>query len=75
MDRAKALRQKLRFQPEGTAHFLRKKLHEILTEEAAVDAAVVALGYSPNPAARSLVTRRTGSIILHSPASRGSSPT
>lgn len=35
--------------------------------QAAVDAAVVALGYSPNPAARSLVTRRTGSIALVTP--------
>lgn len=32
--------------------------------QAAVDAAVAVLGYSPNPAARSLVTRRTGSIAL-----------
>lgn len=30
----------------------------------AVDAAVRALGYSPNPAARSLVTRRTGSVAV-----------
>ena len=35
--------------------------------QAAVDAAVVVLGYSPNPAARSLVTRRTGSIALVTP--------
>lgn len=35
--------------------------------QAAVDAAVVALGYMPNPAARSLVTRRTGSIALVTP--------
>ncbi|GAB5078402.1 LacI family DNA-binding transcriptional regulator [Arthrobacter sp. AD-310] len=32
--------------------------------QAAVDAAIVALGYTPNRAARSLVTRRTGSIAL-----------
>jgi DNA-binding LacI/PurR family transcriptional regulator len=32
--------------------------------QAAVDAAVVALGYTPNRAARSLVTRRTSSIAL-----------
>ena len=31
---------------------------------AAVDAAIVALGYTPNRAARSLVTRRTGSVAL-----------
>ncbi|WP_344777344.1 LacI family DNA-binding transcriptional regulator [Nocardioides panacisoli] len=34
------------------------------TAQAAVDAAVESLGYSPNPAARSLVTRRTDSIGL-----------
>ena len=32
--------------------------------QAAVDAAIVALGYTPNRAARSLVTRRTGSVAL-----------
>jgi DNA-binding LacI/PurR family transcriptional regulator len=32
--------------------------------QAAVDAAVVALGYSPNRAARSLVTRRTDAVAL-----------
>ena len=32
--------------------------------KAAVDAAVISLGYSPNRAARSLVTRRTSSIAL-----------
>lgn len=32
--------------------------------QAAVDDAVARLGYSPNPAARTLVTRRTGSIAL-----------
>ncbi|HIZ35172.1 MAG TPA: LacI family transcriptional regulator [Candidatus Ruania gallistercoris] len=32
--------------------------------QAAVDDAVTRLGYAPNPAARSLVTRRTGSIAL-----------
>lgn len=32
--------------------------------KAAVDAAIVALGYTPNRAARSLVTRRTASIAL-----------
>lgn len=32
--------------------------------QAAVDAAVIALGYTPNRAARSLVTRRTSSIAL-----------
>lgn len=32
--------------------------------QAAVDEAVHALGYSPNPAARSLVTRRTDSVAL-----------
>lgn len=31
---------------------------------AAVDAAVASLGYTPNPAARSLVTRRTDSVAL-----------
>ena len=30
----------------------------------AVDTAVKTLGYSPNPAARSLVTRRTGSVAV-----------
>lgn len=32
--------------------------------QAAVDAAIVALGYTPNRAARSLVTRRAGSVAL-----------
>ncbi|SEE89481.1 LacI family DNA-binding transcriptional regulator [Ruania alba] len=32
--------------------------------QVAVDDAIARLGYSPNPAARSLVTRRTGSIAL-----------
>jgi DNA-binding LacI/PurR family transcriptional regulator len=32
--------------------------------KAAVDAAIVALGYTPNRAARSLVTRRAGSVAL-----------
>lgn len=32
--------------------------------QAAVDDAIARLGYSPNPAARTLVTRRTGSIAL-----------
>lgn len=32
--------------------------------QAAVDAAIVALGYTPNRAARSLVTRRTASVAL-----------
>ncbi|WP_141015573.1 LacI family DNA-binding transcriptional regulator [Nocardioides sambongensis] len=32
--------------------------------QAAVDAAVTTLGYTPNPAARSLVTRRTDSVAL-----------
>ena len=31
---------------------------------AAVEAAVAELGFSPNPAARSLATRRTGSVAL-----------
>lgn len=34
------------------------------TAQAAVDAAVRTLGYTPNPAARSLVTRRTDSVAL-----------
>ena len=34
------------------------------TAQAAVDAAVATLGYTPNPAARSLVTRRTDSVAL-----------
>ena len=34
------------------------------TARAAVDAAVRSLGYTPNPAARSLVTRRTDSVAL-----------
>ena len=34
------------------------------TALAAVEQAVAALGYSPNPAARSLVTRRTGSVAV-----------
>lgn len=34
------------------------------TAKAAVDAAVATLGYTPNPAARSLVTRRTDSVAL-----------
>ncbi|WP_206422590.1 LacI family DNA-binding transcriptional regulator [Nocardioides pantholopis] len=34
------------------------------TAQAAVDAAVHSLGYTPNPAARSLVTRRTDSVAL-----------
>jgi DNA-binding LacI/PurR family transcriptional regulator len=39
--------------------------------QAAVDAAVERLGYSPNRAARSLVTRRTGSIALVIPEPDG----
>ncbi|WP_100349779.1 LacI family DNA-binding transcriptional regulator [Luteimicrobium subarcticum] len=39
--------------------------------QAAVDAAVARLGYTPNRAARSLVTRRTGSIALVIPEPDG----
>ena len=34
------------------------------TTRAAVDAAIAELGFTPNPAARSLATRRTGSVAL-----------